>query len=299
MLSPCRCSGSIRWIHRSCLDTWRSHAGWPSEKACKCDLCGSLYMYELQQLSWHRGLAPLIRLGLWRLAVILALGAALSLFTTRTAGACTSGMLLWAWALADAYEALYTFILSVSCPERFVPRGHMSLGSALWQSVAFALTSKKGHFGTGRFKEAIAQARAVTPEEAAVRARALRGDADQYLTQDMDMLPGEWEGGFELDHSSVGGGGVMVCLCCWACCAVLSSVAFLPLVVISVVRLVGQLFSDQVAVQGAGRAAAAGMAYFGAVFSCLLLTASCCPLPSVRRGTGDMPVVRSLAAHER
>jgi len=24
LIAPCACAGSVRWVHKSCLDTWRS-----------------------------------------------------------------------------------------------------------------------------------------------------------------------------------------------------------------------------------------------------------------------------------
>ncbi|CAE7802709.1 ttc27 [Symbiodinium microadriaticum] len=55
LLEPCRCSGSVRWIHRSCLNNWRRHcrASSPSG-ALQCELCGSLYVYEFCRLAPRR-----------------------------------------------------------------------------------------------------------------------------------------------------------------------------------------------------------------------------------------------------
>ncbi|CAE7527963.1 marchf5 [Symbiodinium sp. CCMP2456] len=52
LLEPCRCSGSVRWIHRSCLNNWRRHC-WASSPsgALQCELCGSLYVYEFCRLA--------------------------------------------------------------------------------------------------------------------------------------------------------------------------------------------------------------------------------------------------------
>jgi len=37
VLSPCHCSGSMKWIHRTCLDTWIHHA--PIEQRAACNIC--------------------------------------------------------------------------------------------------------------------------------------------------------------------------------------------------------------------------------------------------------------------
>jgi len=45
LIAPCYCSGSSKWIHRSCLDTWRStHAG---RAFTHCGLCGFEYVIEM------------------------------------------------------------------------------------------------------------------------------------------------------------------------------------------------------------------------------------------------------------
>lgn len=38
LISPCACSGSVRYVHRSCLDTWRA-MHMRSPKRFRCDLC--------------------------------------------------------------------------------------------------------------------------------------------------------------------------------------------------------------------------------------------------------------------
>jgi len=43
LIAPCRCTGSIQWVHRSCLDTWRSVS--PNPKSfTECDVCKFRYM---------------------------------------------------------------------------------------------------------------------------------------------------------------------------------------------------------------------------------------------------------------
>lgn len=41
LLSPCLCKGSVRWVHRVCLDEWRGVGGRPARRATSCELCGS------------------------------------------------------------------------------------------------------------------------------------------------------------------------------------------------------------------------------------------------------------------
>jgi uncharacterized membrane protein len=45
LIAPCRCSGSIKWVHRSCLNEWRAVSPNPTSFS-QCDVCG--YEYELE-----------------------------------------------------------------------------------------------------------------------------------------------------------------------------------------------------------------------------------------------------------
>lgn len=45
LLSPCLCSGTVKWVHRGCLDRWRAeNEGTPLEYSC--ELCHSKYAIE-------------------------------------------------------------------------------------------------------------------------------------------------------------------------------------------------------------------------------------------------------------
>jgi len=44
-IAPCLCAGSIRWVHRHCLDEWRSVSKNP-DSFTKCDVSGDvIYVY--------------------------------------------------------------------------------------------------------------------------------------------------------------------------------------------------------------------------------------------------------------
>eukprot|EP00697_Spironema_sp_BW2_P000590 gnl/Spiro4/10805_TR5753_c0_g1_i1.p1 gnl/Spiro4/10805_TR5753_c0_g1~~gnl/Spiro4/10805_TR5753_c0_g1_i1.p1 ORF type:complete len:311 (-),score=32.51 gnl/Spiro4/10805_TR5753_c0_g1_i1:122-1054(-) len=47
MIAPCMCSGSIRWVHRECLDEWRSVSQNPLSFST-CDTCHFTYVYDKQ-----------------------------------------------------------------------------------------------------------------------------------------------------------------------------------------------------------------------------------------------------------
>lgn len=45
LISPCLCSGTVKWVHRGCLDRWRAeNEGTPLEY--RCELCHSAYAIE-------------------------------------------------------------------------------------------------------------------------------------------------------------------------------------------------------------------------------------------------------------
>lgn len=50
LICPCHCSGSIKWVHRSCLDTWRSVSPNPSSFSV-CDLCRTPYRLRRHHVS--------------------------------------------------------------------------------------------------------------------------------------------------------------------------------------------------------------------------------------------------------
>ena len=45
LINPCRCSGTSKYVHKECLDTWR-HTNIESESFLKCMECHTYYQYE-------------------------------------------------------------------------------------------------------------------------------------------------------------------------------------------------------------------------------------------------------------
>ncbi|KAK9417527.1 hypothetical protein SUNI508_08678 [Seiridium unicorne] len=71
LICPCKCSGSIKWIHESCLQEWRySQAG--TDNQWKCGRCG--YRYQFERMDWARRLrSPVLAFALAILIVVLAI----------------------------------------------------------------------------------------------------------------------------------------------------------------------------------------------------------------------------------
>lgn len=79
MIAPCACSGSIKWVHRACLDKWRCKS---EEAFTKCPNCKSVYQLEHVREASEK--EP------WRLFILLAcdllVGAGLFFIFTTGAG---------------------------------------------------------------------------------------------------------------------------------------------------------------------------------------------------------------------
>lgn len=43
IISPCKCKGSLKYVHVSCINKWRGECGYDSPKYSKCDLCNVEY----------------------------------------------------------------------------------------------------------------------------------------------------------------------------------------------------------------------------------------------------------------
>ncbi|KAI8806399.1 hypothetical protein BJ742DRAFT_816718 [Cladochytrium replicatum] len=53
LLTPCRCSGSARYVHRECLDVWRHHSPNPLSKV-RCDICKAFYRFRNRSMFFDR-----------------------------------------------------------------------------------------------------------------------------------------------------------------------------------------------------------------------------------------------------
>lgn len=69
LICPCKCSGTIKWVHESCLQEWRySQAGSPSQ--WKCATCG--YDFQFERMDWARRVrSPILALVLAVVIVLL------------------------------------------------------------------------------------------------------------------------------------------------------------------------------------------------------------------------------------
>jgi len=50
LIAPCKCNGSVKWVHRNCLDTWRSVSP-NAESFSRCDVCLQKYLFRIHEES--------------------------------------------------------------------------------------------------------------------------------------------------------------------------------------------------------------------------------------------------------
>lgn len=66
MFRPCQCRGSVEWVHRQCLATYRQTVGSRHRGYDACTLCGARYQYaETTVCSF---------LGWWEWCIVVAAG---------------------------------------------------------------------------------------------------------------------------------------------------------------------------------------------------------------------------------
>jgi hypothetical protein len=46
LISPCKCTGSMKWVHKTCLQTWVNH-----KKDYKCPVCKEKFVIERNKLE--------------------------------------------------------------------------------------------------------------------------------------------------------------------------------------------------------------------------------------------------------
>eukprot|EP00386_Alphamonas_edax_P006675 GDKI01021532.1.p1 GENE.GDKI01021532.1~~GDKI01021532.1.p1 ORF type:complete len:277 (-),score=26.61 GDKI01021532.1:21-851(-) len=46
LIAPCKCTGSIQWIHRECLDKWRINSSVNPQNLVRCEVCHHPYEFE-------------------------------------------------------------------------------------------------------------------------------------------------------------------------------------------------------------------------------------------------------------
>eukprot|EP00747_Dinoflagellata_sp_TGD_P218840 gnl/TRDRNA2_/TRDRNA2_91042_c0_seq2.p1 gnl/TRDRNA2_/TRDRNA2_91042_c0~~gnl/TRDRNA2_/TRDRNA2_91042_c0_seq2.p1 ORF type:complete len:255 (+),score=21.27 gnl/TRDRNA2_/TRDRNA2_91042_c0_seq2:98-862(+) len=102
LLSPCLCDGSVRYVHRSCLNTWRVFGASSTGRAARCELCGLHYRYELRRTSRCEAIRELSCYCAGVSGVVAAVATVVASVSSLRTGFLAAGIGLGLWALRDA-----------------------------------------------------------------------------------------------------------------------------------------------------------------------------------------------------
>jgi hypothetical protein len=72
LLAPCECAGTQRWVHRECLDLWRSTADASNGRASRCVVCHASFVLRPTRMLAEVGLDMARRLAVALVCVYLA-----------------------------------------------------------------------------------------------------------------------------------------------------------------------------------------------------------------------------------
>jgi len=288
LLEPCLCDGSVRCVHRGCLNKWRAKGVGKLRRAVACELCGFEYRYVLQHLSRKEAVHSLIHNGASRAApAVILLGLASCATSSIKIGAVVASAALGIWALFDSGRCCFSKVGGL----RGIWRAS-ALGKATWRlSVAF--TSQQP--GAKDHAEALAQAEAANQAEAAAAAAAATSEAE--ATSQADAANARSDA--EPTNSEAQGTAWCCCYCGIACCVELSCFLLIPPSLSAVWWCLHQTLGVQSLFILLDGLAAIGVVYSSA--SCIFLLAAALwqpPLSACLDADG-FPVVRSLMLEER
>lgn len=282
LLSPCLCDGSVRWVHRSCLDEWRIHGG---RRACSCELCGFVYIFELEQPSRCRVLFRLLRRGI----IVASPVGLLALCVWSVASAYAA--LLFAGAAWGVLALLDAFVATVLIPLRAPQSGSRSSGSGTGAPTSRAAAHVLLD-GAGRQldptslqrSEIIAQLLALADAQTAARALAQRRAEDAAEDPGADLLS---------------------FACCLCCCMSVPTLVCLAIRFMLPPAIEGASWfvrksTDDTSVRG-GFQALAALGFAHALTKATVLVAGSLrrPMREPIRGPTGIPLVRSLDPGER
>ncbi|KAI1210308.1 uncharacterized protein F4807DRAFT_422821 [Annulohypoxylon truncatum] len=68
LINPCRCKGSVKYVHEGCLKLWMNE----NPNAFKCNRC--LYQYRMERMTWAQRIrSPIVTLGLTILILVITI----------------------------------------------------------------------------------------------------------------------------------------------------------------------------------------------------------------------------------
>ena len=157
LFSPCKCDGTMAYVHVSCLNTWRSSAS--NRKAFyRCENCH--YKYNIKRTAWHAYLSN------WMYVLLLS-NIILTLIIV------VSGMLL---TYFDIAHHMYDF-LKMEEPWGSIPSGgylQLAFFSSAWSALSFRRCRTSGGSSETETSEASAPTGCFAPQTASRRCARLR-----------------------------------------------------------------------------------------------------------------------------
>ncbi len=86
LLSPCRCKGTMKYIHSSCLDSWRRFSS-RSTSAVACDQCGAPYRFRKSRfVGVAKSRSLLFMMSIWLFLSLIWIVGVLASFTIERYG---------------------------------------------------------------------------------------------------------------------------------------------------------------------------------------------------------------------
>lgn len=134
LISPCLCDGSVRYVHRGCLERWAvAQSGFLSANTsvgeAQCELCGFHYHYESRPASLPEAASAVLRSSFWPMAQFLVLGSV----TVYMVGLLKGATIVGTWLGMKACCALFRFLLTyyvLARNQRHLPEGPVSAATA-------------------------------------------------------------------------------------------------------------------------------------------------------------------------
>eukprot|EP00929_Paragymnodinium_shiwhaense_P097228 TRINITY_DN58996_c0_g1_i1.p1 TRINITY_DN58996_c0_g1~~TRINITY_DN58996_c0_g1_i1.p1 ORF type:complete len:310 (-),score=34.86 TRINITY_DN58996_c0_g1_i1:88-1017(-) len=275
LLSPCLCDGSVRWVHRGCLDGWRAQGAGLQRRATQCELCGFRYIHELRPSSQCEIANAILCRSLCAFLPVVAVTSALGTMTSWKVSVLATAVVFGLWAAADLLQLTWA------------KQGYMKIAVMEFQASRAVGATETRAEDTGQVRAGYAAlAAAGVANSRAAHAVAL-GQEDDEEVLDLEML---------LADGSGGRGALSVDI---TCC--LQTVAFLlaPPLAISFFRFSLWLLSREDLYILWLLLSLLGAVYWPTAFILVMLAAGRRPPLVAVCGPNGFPLVRNLSNRER
>jgi len=275
LIAPCRCSGSMQWIHQNCLDRWRFERLSVLSSQRSCEVCGYVFKYETSQPSRCESCAhTLARASPMLVGMLFALVGIWARTSSWRRAVLTVGFLLGILGIVDVVRFMRDWIrmsLSRSDDATLSPMA----ASAILVFAKWTQSRIREHAHDMRQRVDIESA--LISDRQAVEDNVLAARSAGIDHADGDTDPG---GDLRALCACIGG-------CCCATVFVVLIIAFLATHVSLHTLELGGLF-----------VAGLGGVYLMVVAATAASSLLCLPPLAMRRGLLGLALVRSISEHE-